>query len=90
MFNIEVCMKAFAALVIGLLSFFPAAAQNRAGGSQALGADVSGALSQMGGTLAAADDDVFPQDAYFLAGLWRRTSLAGTGPGCKNRRPPGT
>jgi predicted Zn-dependent protease len=66
MFNIEVCMKALFTLAIGLLAFSPLAAQNKAGGSQALGADVSGALSQMGGALAAAEDDVFPQDAYFL------------------------
>jgi predicted Zn-dependent protease len=61
-------MKALFALAIGLLAFSPLAAQNRgvAGGSQALGADVSGALSQMESALATAEDDVFPQDAYFL------------------------
>jgi predicted Zn-dependent protease len=68
MFNIEVCMKAHFAFVIGLLAFSPLAAQSKgaAGGSQALGADLSGALTQMEGALARADDDVFPLDAYFL------------------------
>ena len=50
MFNTEVCMKALFAFALGLLAFFPLAAQDR-GGSQALGADVSGALSQMGDAL---------------------------------------
>jgi predicted Zn-dependent protease len=59
-------MKALFAFVIGLLAFSPLAAQNRGGGSQSLGSDVSGALSQMDGSLAAADDDLFPLDAYFL------------------------
>ncbi|MDR0597461.1 MAG: M48 family metalloprotease [Treponema sp.] len=59
-------MKTVFALVIGFLAFSPLAAQNGAGGSRALGADVSGALSQMGGALASADDDVSPLDAYFL------------------------
>jgi predicted Zn-dependent protease len=59
-------MRSFCAFVIGLLAFSPLAAQNTAGGSQSLDADVSGSLSQMEGSLATADDDVFPLDAYFL------------------------
>jgi predicted Zn-dependent protease len=66
MFIPEVYMKAFFAFVIGLLAFSPLTAQNSGAGFQALGADIFGALSQMEGALAAADDDVFPLDAYFL------------------------
>ena len=58
-------MKVLFALVIGFLAYSPLAAQNR-GGSQGLGAGVSGALSQMEGAFATADDDVLPEDAYFL------------------------
>jgi predicted Zn-dependent protease len=58
-------MKVLFALILGLSAFFPLAAQSRSG-SQALGVDVSGALSQMEGAVAAAEDDVFPLDAYFL------------------------
>jgi predicted Zn-dependent protease len=64
-FNAEVCMKVLLALVIGFLAFSSLAAQNK-GGGQALGSEVSGALSQMGGAIAATEDDVFPLDAYFL------------------------
>jgi predicted Zn-dependent protease len=68
MFNTEVCMKALFVFVIGFLALSPLTAQNKgaAGGSQALGTDVSGALTQMGSALAAEDDEVFPLDAYFL------------------------
>jgi predicted Zn-dependent protease len=68
MFNIEVCMRAFFILVLGLLAFSPLAAQNRGAnsGSQGLGAGVSGALSQIGDSQAAADDEVYPLEAYFL------------------------
>jgi predicted Zn-dependent protease len=68
MFNVEVYMRTLFVLVLGFLAFFPLAAQNRGAnsGSQSLGADVSGSISQMGSSLARADDDVFPQDAYFL------------------------
>jgi predicted Zn-dependent protease len=65
MLNDEVYMKTLFVLVIGLLAYSPLAAQNR-GGSQALGVDASGALSRMESTLAAAEDDVLPLDAYFL------------------------
>jgi predicted Zn-dependent protease len=58
-------MKAPFVFVLGVLAFFPLAAQSRGGGSQTLDTDVSGALSQMGGVPAAADE-VFPLDAYFL------------------------
>jgi predicted Zn-dependent protease len=64
MFNIEVYMRALFALVLGVLAYFPLAAQSR-GGSQGSG-DVSGALSQMEGALATTEDDVYPLDAYFL------------------------
>ncbi|MDR3124080.1 MAG: M48 family metalloprotease [Treponema sp.] len=57
-------MKALFVPVVALLAFSPLAAQNKDAGS--LGVDVSGALSQLGGALASADDEVFPQDAYFL------------------------
>jgi predicted Zn-dependent protease len=68
MFNIEVCMRAFFALALAFLALSPLTAQNRDAnsGSRSLGADVSGSLSQMGSSLARADDDVFPLDAYFL------------------------
>jgi predicted Zn-dependent protease len=60
-------MKILFALAIGFLGFSPLTAQSRgAGGSQAVGGDVSDALSQMGSALATAEDDVFPLDAYFL------------------------
>jgi predicted Zn-dependent protease len=61
-------MKIPLALAIGLLSLSPLTAQNRGagGGSQGLGAELSGALSQMGGAIAPAEDDVLPLDAYFL------------------------
>jgi predicted Zn-dependent protease len=68
MFNIEVYMRTLFVLVLGFLAFSPLAAQNRGAnsGSQSLGADVSGSISQMGDSLARADDDVLPLDAYFL------------------------
>jgi predicted Zn-dependent protease len=59
-------MRALFACVIGLLAFSSLAAQNRAGGSQSLEADISGSLSQMESAFASTDDDVFPLDAYFL------------------------
>ncbi|MDR1249942.1 MAG: M48 family metalloprotease [Treponema sp.] len=61
-------MRIFFALVLGLLAFSPLTAQNRGAnsGSQSLGADVSGSLSQMETSLAKTEDDVFPVDAYFL------------------------
>jgi predicted Zn-dependent protease len=59
-------MKVLFAFVFGLLSLSPLAAQKTGGGSQALGADVSGSLSEMTGALATVEDDVFPLDAYFL------------------------
>jgi predicted Zn-dependent protease len=65
MVKAEVCMKTLFALVIGLSALFPLAAQNK-GGAQALGTDVSGALSQMGSAFAETEDDVLPLDAYVL------------------------
>jgi predicted Zn-dependent protease len=65
MFTTKMRKKILLALSAGLLALSPLAAQNR-GGSQALGADVSGALSQMEGALAVPEDDLLPLDAYFL------------------------
>jgi predicted Zn-dependent protease len=67
MFNNEVYMRILFALVLSLLAFSPLAAQSRgdSGGSRG-SVDVSNALSQMGDVLAATDDDVYPEDAYFL------------------------
>jgi predicted Zn-dependent protease len=63
MFNTEVRMRFPIILVFGFLVVFPLAAQSR-GGSPGLN-DVSGALDRMEGALAV-DDEVYPQDAYFL------------------------
>jgi predicted Zn-dependent protease len=59
-------MKSFFALVCIFLVFSSAAAQSRTGSSQGRRNDVSGALSQMEGAVAAAQEDVLPLDAYFL------------------------
>jgi predicted Zn-dependent protease len=65
MLKSEVFMKVLFAVAIGLLAYFPLAAQNRSG-SRAPAPGASDALSRMESTLAAAEDDVFPLDAYFL------------------------
>jgi predicted Zn-dependent protease len=59
-------MRALIAFVIGLLAVSPLAAQNRGGGSQSLGSDISGSLSQMDSALTATDTDVTALDSYFL------------------------
>jgi predicted Zn-dependent protease len=56
-------MQALFALAFGFLALLPLAAQSRGAQGQA---DVSDALSRMEGAFAAAEDDVYPQDAYFL------------------------
>ena len=58
-------MKVLFALVIGFLACSPLTAQSR-GGSRSSGVDISGALSQIEGASATADDEVLPEDAYFL------------------------
>ncbi|MFP3041133.1 M48 family metalloprotease [Treponema primitia] len=62
-------MKSFVFLIIlgFAISFAPAAQSWGTGsGSQSLGADVSGAFSQMENALAQRDEDISSQDAYFL------------------------
>jgi predicted Zn-dependent protease len=66
MFIGEMHMKIFFAFVVVFLAFSPLAAQNRGGGSQSLGSDVSGSFSRMDSALTAADDEVSTLDAYFL------------------------
>ncbi|WP_010257095.1 M48 family metalloprotease [Treponema primitia] len=69
-------------IILGFAISFPLMAQSRGtgSGSPGLGADVSGALSQMEGALAQPDEDMSFQDAYFLGRAVAANILSRYGP----------